>query len=252
MRRPIKSVVFWLTTPVKIKLVVSICLIFGLGWLLFKELPTSKTWTSWTMPLAGQTIALDAGHGGLDGGAVSPSGIIEKDIALSVSLFLRDFLQQAGAIVVMTRETDRDLASDEAKKIAKRKKDDLVKRLEYVKRKNASLLVSIHLNSFPDAKYRGAQTFYYTNHPNNQKFAETVQQELREQLENTSRVAKKVDTVFILKSSEIPSILIEVGFLSNLGETELLANTKYQQKLADAIYRGILRYHANGHVSRTP
>jgi N-acetylmuramoyl-L-alanine amidase len=81
--------------------------------------------------------------------------------------------------------------------------------------------------------------------------AETMQNELRQQLENTTRVAKKVDHVFILKSSKIPSILIEIGFLSNDSESLRLANSNYQRKMADAIYRGILRYHTMEHVSKS-
>jgi N-acetylmuramoyl-L-alanine amidase len=163
---------------------------------------------------------------------------------------LRDFLQQAGALVVMTRESDRDLANDDTKRMSHRKKEDLVRRMEFIKAKQASMLVSIHLNSFPVSKYNGAQTFYYTNHPANRTFAETMQNELRKQLENTTRVAKKVDNVYILKTSSIPSILVEIGFLSNDEEARQLANQQYQKKLADAMYRGIIRYSIDGTVSK--
>jgi N-acetylmuramoyl-L-alanine amidase len=220
-------------------------------WILVKELPTNKSWTHWTMPLSGLTIAIDAGHGGPDGGAVSATGLIEKDVSLAVGLYLRDFLQQAGALVVMPRETDKDLADDDTKRMAMRKKEDLLRRMEYIRQKNANLLVSIHLNSFPEAKYDGAQTFFYTNHAENKRFAEAVQQELRAQLENTTRVAKYVDTVYILKSSHIPSVLVEVGFLSNQSEAERLGNAAYQRKLADAIYRGIIRFHTDRGAAQT-
>jgi N-acetylmuramoyl-L-alanine amidase len=240
-----------MTSSTKIKLLLGIALTVMLCWIFFKELPSSKTWTSWTMPLSGQTIALDAGHGGPDGGAVSPSGLVEKDVALSVALYLRDFLQQAGALVVMTRESDRDLADEGTKRMSHRKKEDLVRRIAFIKDKGAGTLVSIHLNSFPQSKYYGAQTFYYANHPQNRLYAETMQNELRKQLENTTRVAKQTDKVFILKSATIPSILVEIGFLSNQQESQLLADHRYQRKLADAMYRGIIRFYGDGNMSKS-
>lgn len=251
MRRPVfKGVVFWLTGPAKLKLVAIGLIAIALSWILFHELPTSKTWTTWTTPLAGQTIIIDAGHGGPDGGAVSPGGIIEKDISLSVALYLRDFLQQSGALVTMTRESDRDLSTDEGRRLSARKREDLRLRSELINQKDANMLISIHLNSFPIAKYSGAQTFFTDKHPINRTFAEIVQRELREQLANTNRVAKKVDTVYILNRSKIPSVLIEVGFLSNEREASMLASSKYQRSLADAIYRGVMRYHATAGMRR--
>lgn len=99
--------------------------IFGIGLLALLiavvsyEIPSAKTVKYWNLPLAGKVIALDAGHGGPDGGAVSRQGVIEKDVNLAVTLYLRDYLQQAGALVVMTREGDYDLASPETKEIGR-------------------------------------------------------------------------------------------------------------------------------------
>ena len=96
------------------------------GILLTQSMPAAKTWSYWTLPLSGKTIAIDAGHGGVDGGAVSKQGVIEKDLNLAIALYLRDYLQQAGAIVVMTREGDYDLATGDAKAYSKRKTEDLI------------------------------------------------------------------------------------------------------------------------------
>lgn len=203
----------------------------------------SQVWDYWSLPLSGVTVALDAGHGGPDGGAVSKQGIIEKDINLAVSLYLRDYLQQAGAIVVMTREDDRDLANPETKGYKKRKTEDLHYRARFIEEKQANLFVSIHMNSIPSSRWSGAQTFYGTKSQESVNLANAVQKELVNQLENTNRVAKTSDkTVYLLDSLNIPAILVEVGFLSNPNEALQLGNTDYQRKVAASIYEGILKY----------
>lgn len=84
--------------------------------------------STWSMPLNGKVIVLDAGHGGADGGAVSESGLIEKDITLQMVFYLRDYLQEAGALVYLTRESDRDLASPDTGRLRSRKAEDLMRR----------------------------------------------------------------------------------------------------------------------------
>lgn len=207
------------------------------------EIPATKTWKYWGLPLAGVTIAIDPGHGGPDGGAVSKQGVIEKEINLAVSLYLRDYLQQAGAIVVMTREEDRDLADDQTKGYSKRKTEDLKRRVRFIEEHEAKIFVSIHMNAVPSSKWNGAQTFYSTNNGDSITLAEMVQEELKRNLENTERVAKESDKmIYLLQSLKIPAILVEVGFLSNPGESSLLGNEAYQRKVAASIYQGILRY----------
>ena len=111
------------------------------------------------------------------------------------------------------------------------------------------MFLSIHLNSIPSEKWRGAQTFYYLNNPDNPNFAALIQAELRRNLENTDRVAKLADkTVYLLKTLKIPSALVEVGFLSNPEEAKLLADENYQKMLAASVYQGILRYFAGEKV----
>ncbi|ULO08126.1 N-acetylmuramoyl-L-alanine amidase CwlD [Paenibacillus sp. 19GGS1-52] len=206
------------------------------------DMPTAKTLNYWSLPLSGQIIAIDAGHGGPDGGAVSREGLIEKDINLAVSLYLRDYLQQAGAIVVMTREADNDLAQADTKGYSKRKTEDLKQRVRSIEEKGAELFVSIHMNSVPSNRWSGAQTFYYPNNEHNKTLAGYVQGELRSTLENTDRVAKTVNTVYLLKALKMPAVLVEVGFLSHPQESLLLGDDVYQRKVATSIYRGILRY----------
>ncbi|MGG1611248.1 N-acetylmuramoyl-L-alanine amidase CwlD [Paenibacillus sp. FSL K6-2441] len=246
------KVTLWITlNHIKIALIgVGLAaVILGLA---FYRVPAQKAWNYWSLPLAGQVIALDAGHGGPDGGASSKQGLIEKDINLAVSLYLRDYLQQAGAVVVMTREEDKDLAAADTKGYSKRKTEDLMTRVRFIEEQQADLLVSIHMNSIPSPRWRGAQTFYYPNHADNANLAALVQEELRRNLENTDRVANRSDKkVYLLEAMKIPAVLVEVGFLSNPEEAGLLGTESYQRKVAASIYQGILRYYS-GEKVQTP
>lgn len=244
-----KRVVVWLTMHSGIKIVMSALLVALMLFMFTYELPSTKTWTYWTMPLSGKIIALDAGHGGPDGGARSMDGLEEKDVNLAIALHLRDYLQQSGALVVMTREDDRDLASPETKGYSKRKTEDLLKRAEFVTKQKSNLFVSIHLNSIPSPRWSGAQTFFYPNHADNSTLATLIQEEMKRNLKNTDRVAKQADKeIYLLKALTIPSALVEVGFLSNPGEAQLLRDPAYQKKIATSIYQGILRYYSGEKV----
>jgi N-acetylmuramoyl-L-alanine amidase len=199
---------------------------------------------SWNLPLSGRIIVLDPGHGGPDGGAVG-GDVLEKEIALKVAAKLRDYLQQQGALVLMTREMDSDLADKDTRGYSRRKVEDLRRRVALINESEADLFISIHLNAIPSPRWRGAQTFYYGSLIENERIAKFIQAELRSNLENTNRVAKMIDTVYLLKYAKKPGALVEVGFLSNPQERELLASGHYQTKLAASIYKGILRYFSN-------
>ncbi|MFC4098365.1 N-acetylmuramoyl-L-alanine amidase CwlD [Paenibacillus xanthanilyticus] len=246
MKRGIRNrFVVWITYRGAVRVGLGMVAVLLTVILLSQDVPSTRTWTYWTMPLSGKTIVLDAGHGGVDGGAVSKQGDIEKDLNLAISLQLRDYLQQAGAIVHMTREDDHDLAGEDTKKISRRKTEDLVRRAQFVKEQGADLFVTIHMNSIPSPKWSGAQTFYYPNLPENERLAALIQDEIRRNLENTQRLAAKKNDIYLLKAMDsIPTALIEVGFLSNPGEAALLADADYQKKVAASIYQGILRYSA--------
>jgi N-acetylmuramoyl-L-alanine amidase len=245
MRKRRARIVVWLNMNGVLKIVMSAVLVMLMIFLFTYELPSTRTWTYWTMPLSGKVIAIDAGHGGPDGGAVSKNGLVEKDVNLAISLYLRDYLQQAGALVVMTRENDRDLASEATKGYSKRKTEDLLNRVDLIQKNKAGMSISIHLNSIPSSKWRGAQTFYYPSNPEGKKLAESIQSEIRTNLNNTDRVPKTEDKFYLLKTLPIPAVLVEVGFLSNPEEAGLMADANYQKKVAESIYRGIVRYTAD-------
>lgn len=211
------------------------------------NLPIDESWSVWSMPLSGKVIALDAGHGGPDGGAVSQSGLVEKDIALNIALYLRDFLQEAGALVIMTRETDKDLADPGTRGNSKRKTEDLYERVRMVNESTADCLVSIHLNAIPSSRWTGAQTFYFPGRKANGALAWLIQDEIERTLQNTTRDPKKNSDIFILKSVNMPSAMVEVGFLSNPGEAMNLSRDEYQRQMANSIYQGILRFFSGEH-----
>jgi N-acetylmuramoyl-L-alanine amidase len=88
------------------------------------QLFSEDTWEQWSLPLSGKIIILDPGHGGPDGGAVG-GDVLEKDVALQVSRYVKDYLQEQGALVLMTREEDVDLADPGTKGYSRRKVEDL-------------------------------------------------------------------------------------------------------------------------------
>ena len=202
------------------------------------------SWKAWNLPLSGKIILLDPGHGGPDGGA-GDKRALEKDIALSVSLKVRDFLQQQGALVIMTRETDRDLADEDTSGYSRRKVEDLKKRLKMINSSEADMFVSIHLNAIPSPRWSGAQTFYGKQFKENAIAAKFIQDELKRNLGNTKRKAKPIRNVYILKYAKKPGVLVEIGFLSNPLEKQNLQNDAYQEMIAASIYKGISRYYSD-------
>ncbi|RLL39950.1 N-acetylmuramoyl-L-alanine amidase CwlD [Oceanobacillus piezotolerans] len=204
---------------------------------------SGDVWESrFSLPLSGKTIVLDPGHGGPDGGAVGADGTLEKGIALSVSKMLQEYLQQAGAQVFLTREEDKDLAAESTDGLSRRKAEDIRNRLEFVKEKDADFFLSIHLNALPSTKWRGAQSFYYPKLDESKHLATMIQSEIIRNLENTKREALALNGMYLLKHAEVPGALVEIGFLSNVDERELLKDKQYQERMAASIYEGVLRY----------
>lgn len=199
-------------------------------------------WTVWSSPLSGKVIVLDPGHGGPDGGASGKDGTQEKEITLQLAEYLQDYLQQAGALVYLTRYEDTDLSSESAGSLSRRKSEDIRNRVQYVKEKDADFYLSLHLNAIPSTKWRGAQTFYNPANSESEHLAKFIQSEIRTNLENTDREALGLTNIYILKHIEAPGVLVEAGFLSNETERELLKSDDYQRKMAASIYQGVLRY----------
>jgi N-acetylmuramoyl-L-alanine amidase len=196
-----------------------------------------------TWVVAGKLIAVDPGHGGEDPGAVGAAGVYEKDIVLEVSKKLAEILRQAGAEVLLTREVDCGLSDPGNKNLYQSTVEDLSKRVEMANRRGADLFLSIHVNSFPDRREGGAQTFSQPGSPEGKRLAEAVQREFNRFLVNPGRAAKQVD-YFANRMAKMPSAIVEIGFVSNPQEEKLMIDAEYQQRIAYAIYAGIVRYFA--------
>lgn len=195
------------------------------------------------LPITNRVVAIDPGHGGVDPGAVSKSGLTEDEINLKIALKLKRFVEQSGGIAILTREDDRGLYTEDSTTLGQKKVEDLQNRRKLIEESQAEIFVSIHLNSFTRPAYYGAQTFYSESHEGNQELAYILQEELKNVLdeENNRQPAIRED-VYIIKDMSMPSVLIEAGFLSNENEARLLDTEEYQEKIAWSIYVGIMKY----------
>ncbi|MCQ2430033.1 MAG: N-acetylmuramoyl-L-alanine amidase [Clostridia bacterium] len=187
------------------------------------------------------TVVLDAGHGGEDGGASSAQGLLEKDVNLAVALYLRDYLEAAGIPVVMTRTEDKLLYDRNVDFDGRKKVLDLNARLHTAQAVPESLFVSIHMNSFPQKKYSGTQVWYSVKDPRSMEAASAVQsRSILLDPFNHRRIKPAGSNIFLLDRLETPGILIEGGFMSNTHEAELLGTEEYQKKLAFILFTGIV------------
>ena len=197
------------------------------------------------MPITNKTIIVDAGHGGIDPGAMTDDEFIkEKDVNLKITMKLKELLEASGAMVILTRNDDTSLyKEEEGKTIRQKYNENLKNRKNIIKESSADMFVSIHLNKFEQSKYYGAQTFYPYGKDEDKQLATYIQSELKRVVDNTNnREIKPRNDLYLLKENEIPSTLIECGFLSNDKEAKLLNDEKYQNEIAWAIYVGIQRY----------
>jgi N-acetylmuramoyl-L-alanine amidase len=228
----------------RLKIISFVVGLFVLFFVLQYDFVEDDSLNAWNLPLSGKIILLDPGHGGPDGGA-GTGQTLEKDIALEITKKVRDYLQMQGALVIMTRESDTDLASSDTRGYSRRKVEDLKTRLKMINEGDNDFFVSIHLNAIPSSQWSGAQTFYAPQYKENAEAAKFIQDELRTNLKNTTRRAKPINNVYILKNAKKPGVLVEVGFLSNPTEKQNLKKDSYQEKIAISIYQGIIRYYTN-------
>ncbi|MGN1030176.1 MAG: N-acetylmuramoyl-L-alanine amidase [Butyricicoccaceae bacterium] len=190
----------------------------------------------------GYTLVLDAGHGGMDGGAVAADGTCEQDINLSIALRCRELAELCGIPTVMTRENADSLNYDAEKSIRQNKVADIRARAEITQNTRNPMFVSVHLNKFTDTAYHGAQVFWSKNNQDGKVLAESIQSSLITGInDGNQRAAKQaVDSIWLMKTLECPAVIVECGFLSNVQETQLLKQDVYQQKLALCIVSGCL------------
>ena len=185
-------------------------------------------------------VVVDAGHGGFDSGKVGINGALEKDINLEIARKVQQKLEQAGIATIMTRKTDQGLY-DEGEE--NKKQQDMKRRCSVINESEADLAVSIHQNSYTEESICGPQVFYYETSVKGRNLAEILQETLNQNLEIVRpRAGKANDTYYLLRKTEIPTVIVECGFLSNTEEAEKLMKEVYQEKIAQAICEGVQEF----------
>lgn len=188
-------------------------------------------------------VVVDAGHGGFDPGKVGINGAEEKDINLAIAKKLEKYLESGDVEVILTREDENGLyeENDSNKKVR-----DMKKRVEIMETSGADLVVSIHQNSYPQEYVRGAQVFYHEASLAGAELAAHIQEQLICLVDSQNqRQIKANDSYYLLKKTSMPIVIVECGFLSNYEEAEKLVSEEYQDRVAWAVYLGIVRYMAN-------
>lgn len=179
------------------------------------------------------------GHGGNDPGKVGVNGALEKDINLEIAEKVEAFLEMEGIEVVMTR-TDGEGLYDSG--VENKKVQDMKRRIEIIEEASPALTVSIHQNSYPEEYVKGAQVFYYKDSTESQTAAEIMQKSLKDRVDpENKREAKANASYYLLKKTSSPVIIVECGFLSNYEEAGKLADDYYQERVAWAVFMGIMQ-----------
>ena len=197
------------------------------------------------MPITNKTIIVDAGHGGIDPGSMTDDqSVKEKDVNLKITKKVKELLEASGAMVILTRNDDTSLYTEQVGKTIRQKyNENLKNRKKIIQESSADMFISIHLNKFQESKYYGAHTFYPAGKEDDKQLATYIQGELKRVVDKTNnRKIKSTNDIYLIKDNEIPSTLIECGFLSNDKEAKLLNDEEYQDQIAWAIYVGIQKY----------
>ncbi|MBE6982749.1 MAG: cell wall hydrolase [Ruminococcaceae bacterium] len=179
-------------------------------------------------------VMIDPGHGGMDGGATSCTGILESKINLEIALRVNDMMHLLGIDTVMTRTEDTSLHT-QGNTIAAQKVSDLKERVRMTNEGKNTLLISIHQNHYTDSRYSGAQVFYAPN-AESMDFAGQMQDAFVKTINlGSNRKSKRGEGIYLLQKTKIPAILVECGFLSNHTEESKLRSEVYQKKVAAVI-----------------
>lgn len=184
-------------------------------------------------------ILIDAGHGGIDGGAVGrKTGKDENSLNLEYAFTLKEILERFNIKVVMTRSNLSGLYNPFS---VNKKKDDMKKRQEIINRSNANLVISIHMNSHPLSSPKGAQVFFKEDDLASLGLATSIQKIFIQTLPN-ARLTPSVGDYYILNCTDIPGVIIECGYLSNPSDEALLLTESHRQLVCYSIFIGILKY----------
>lgn len=194
------------------------------------------------------TVIVDAGHGGEDGGAVGIDGTNEKDINLDIALKLEKILSFYGFNVIMTRTQDVMTCDKGLSTLRERKVSDIHNRFALIEANPDAIFVSVHQNKFDDPNQNGTQVFYSGNNEKSKLLAENIQTAVVSALQpSNKRVVKRSGSgIYLLYHAQAPAVLVECGFISNPDEVKRLNDDSYRMKTAILIADGILKYYMNG------
>lgn len=189
-------------------------------------------------------IIVDAGHGGIDGGTQSLSGINEKDINLAISKKVGCLLSMMGYDVIYTRDSDNIDYPNEYKTVRDKKVWDIHRRMDVMKEYPNCIFLSIHQNYFTQSKYSGAQVFYSHRNEQSKEIAEYLQSTIVKNLQNdnTRQIKQSGTEIYLLYNATSPAVMVECGFLSNPAEALLLNDDNYQSRMALSIVEGLIQY----------
>ena len=191
------------------------------------------------------TVIVDAGHGLPDGGAVGIGGAVEQKINLEIAKKLREVLEAKGIKVIMTRETENGLSTLKNASIRKMKVDDMRKRLAIMKKSDADLFISVHINSYQNESASGLRVFYSANSEEIKPLAESIQERMADVTNAKTSVVKAADRkLYLMKNPPVAAILLECGFLSNPEEEKKLCSDEYRSRLAWAVADAVEKYYA--------
>ena len=226
-----------------------ILIIFGLGFAFTSH--TSKQNSSTSLPVFNENdkirFVIDPGHGGEDAGAVATDGTLEKDLNLDIAVLLYTILDLNGNEVVLTRNEDTllyDRFDDLDDYTGQKKVYDLKNRLKIAEEKENSIYVGIHMNKFSQEKYSGLQVYYSPNNPLSYHIASSIKGTVKShvQPQNNREIKRATSSIFILDRAQIPSVLVECGFLSNEAELASLKSAEYQRALALNLFASVVSY----------
>lgn len=220
-------------------LLIAVLLFFGLLALLLMLASRTVPITGDGLHLRSPDVVLDAGHGGIDSGAHDGHGVYEKDIVLDVVLRMRDYLEKRGLVVELTRETDQDV-SGFAKYRKGRHRQDLINRVQIMNR--GKVAVSIHVNALNDPSAHGAVVFYAKGSEKGKLLAQYILAELAKVQDLNHSFVVPRQNIYVLRNTAVPTVLVELGFISNPKDKERLTKESYRQTLAEAVSQGIIKY----------
>lgn len=234
----------YVTFRLKIFIAMVIGVLFISSILILISIKDNITTSSATVESEIPVIIVDAGHGGVDGGTQSSSGIIEKDINLKIAQKVNSILLSLGYDTVMIRNDDALIYDSGCDTIREKKVSDIHNRMAIIEENPNSIFLSIHQNFYTESKYNGAQVFYSPNNDKSKIIAEHLQNSIitNIQPENTRKIKQSGTEIYLLYHAQSPAVMIECGFLSNPGEAQLLNDDEYQKEMSLAIAAGITEY----------